>query len=232
MAGSEPEFDRLATDYDALLKDPVRDWFSPGGGFLVSRKVDVMLALARRLGRDTRELTWLDVGCGRGELLRAAAPFFQRVIGCDVSKEMMAACPDLDVRLQPTAVEVPLPDHSVDWATAVCVYHHVDLADRARLTAEIHRVLRPGGAFLIIEHNPFNPATQVIVWRSPVDEHAVLLTARTTRRMLGDAGFGIAATQYFLYFPERIYRGARAIEQALTRVPLGGQYTVAGIKTA
>jgi hypothetical protein len=42
---------------------------------------------------------------------------------------------------------------------------------------EIQRVLRPGGVFSLIEHNPLNPVTRLIVSRTPVDGNAKLLTA-------------------------------------------------------
>ena len=55
--------------------------------------------------------------------------------------------------------------------------------ERAPLVADIYRVLRPGGIFAIIEHNPFNPAVQLIIRRPPVDKNAELLTAKTARSL-------------------------------------------------
>jgi len=224
------EFDRLAREYDALLKDPLRDRFAPSAEFFVTRKLDVLLDFARRAGLDTHAATWLDVGCGQGQLLRAGRTHFARAIGCDVSAGMIAAISDLDVVLQSDARRLPLPDASVDWVTAVCVYHHVAPADRAVLSAEIRRVLRPGGVFAMVEHNPFNPAVQLIVRRTPIDAHAILLTAARARHLMRDSGFAIAATQYFLYVPQQLYRAARGVERLLARVPLGGQYVVFGRK--
>ena len=57
------------------------------------------------------------------------------------------------------------------------------------MTREAARVLRPGGVFAIIEHNPLNPATRLIVRRLPMDRNAILLGARETRRLLRAAGF-------------------------------------------
>ena len=65
--------------------------------------------------------------------------------------------------------------------TAVCVYHHVEPGDRAPLTAEIRRVLKPGGMLAIIEHNPLNPVTRAVVKRIPLDRDAQLLSAREAR---------------------------------------------------
>jgi len=224
------EFDRLAAEYDELLKDPIRDYFAPGSDFFVTRKLEVLLAFLHRRAIDPSRAVWLDVGCGKGQLLRAGKPYFARVVGCDVSTEMMGTCHDLDVTPQPLPTRVPFDDASVDVVTAVCVYHHIEPGERAALTSDICRVLKPGGVFAIVEHNPFNPAVQVIIRRTRVDENAILLTAGTARSLMGAARLRIGATQYFLYLPQRIYRRARLVEHALAAVPLGGQYAVFGLK--
>ena len=88
----DPEFDRLAPEYKELLNDPWREYFAPGSEFFLTRKIDMLLEFAAREGMDTRQATWLDVGCGKGELLRAAQPHFARALGCDVSLGMIAEC--------------------------------------------------------------------------------------------------------------------------------------------
>jgi SAM-dependent methyltransferase len=125
---------------------------------------------------------------------------------------------------------IPFPDESFDFVTAVCVYHHVPRASRAQLTAEVHRVLKPGGTLAIIEHNPFNPITRLIVSRTPVDADAVLLRSAETRRLIGNADFALNEQTYFLYFPERIYSKLSGVETVLRRLPLGGQYAVFATK--
>lgn len=225
-----PEFDRLAPDYEKLLDDPVREYFAPGSEFFVTRKLDVLRQFAAREGLDTASATWLDVGCGKGDLLRAGKRHFGAVLGCDVSLGMIDDCRDLDVVPQPDPDRLPFADGSVDWVTAVCIYHHIEPRDRGRLTADIHRVLKPGGVFAIIEHNPFNPATRLIVSRTPIDEHAMLLSGGTARRLMGDARFSNLETRYFLYVPQRLYAWAGFVERSLERVPLGGQYVVFGRK--
>jgi SAM-dependent methyltransferase len=108
--------------------------------------------------------------------------------------------------------------------TAVCVYHHVHGAARTLLTNEIKRVLAPRGLCCIVEHNPWNPATQVIVRRCAVDVDAELLSAQTTLKLLEASDFEPLATHYFLYLPETLFNRLRWVEGKLHRVPLGGQY--------
>ena len=224
------EFDRFVGEYDELLKDPVREYFAPGSTFFVTRKLELLLETLGRLGLDTRKATWLDVGCGQGHLLRAGRSHFARVVGCDVSAGMMRDIADLDVVAQTDPHRVPFDDQSVDLVTTVCIYHHVDRPAWPRLTADIRRVLRPGGVFVMIEHNPINPVVQLIIRRTPVDEHAHLLTAAAARRAMRDAEFDVRATRYFLYVPEHLYRWGRFVERALEAVPMGGQYMVVGLK--
>jgi len=224
------EFDRFAGDYEDLLKDPVREYFAPGSDFFVTRKLEVLDAVAATLGRDLGTATWLDVGCGKGQLLRAGRSRFARAVGCDLSADMLKECADLEVVRQVEEDRLPFAEATADWVTAVCVYHHVDPPTRARLTSEIRRVLRPGGVFAVIEHNPLNPAVQVIVRRTPVDAHAQLMTAGAVRRELRRGGFEIAATRYLLLVPQSLYRACGWIERAAEALPLGGQHCVVGVK--
>ena len=110
--------------------------------------------------------------------------------------------------------------------TAVCVYHHVHGAARESLSREIRRVLAPGGLCCIIEHNPLNPLTRVIVRRCPVDVDAELLTASDTKELLRLAGFEPPRVDYFLYFPEKLFNLFGQVEGMFNRVSLGGQYAL------
>jgi SAM-dependent methyltransferase len=223
------EFDRLASNYDDLLRDPLREVFAPGSQFFVTRKLEILRAFAARRGLDTRRARWLDVGCGRGDLLRAGRAHFAEAIGCDVSAGMLGEGGGLDVILQPDPRRLPFDDGSFDWVTAVCIYHHVPRADRGAITAEVRRVLRPGGVFAIVEHNPFNPAVQLIVRRTPVDEHADLLKASTARAVMRSGGMRPVETRYFLCVPERLYAAIGALERGIEALPVGGQFAVFGI---
>ena len=221
------EFDRFALEgYSELLRDPIREHFAPGSLFFFERKLTLIMDFFMKRGADTRTKTWLDVGCGEGTLLALGKSYFKDVAGCDVSDEMMQSCSGLNVRRQETAHELPFEDGSFDFVTAVCVYHHVEPENRRALTASIARVLKPNGLFCLIEHNPFNPVTQLIVRRSPVDTNARLLTPRMARDVVRHAGMQIIDTKYFLFFPQRFYSKMAAVENALSSFPLGGQYVV------
>jgi SAM-dependent methyltransferase len=225
-----PEFDHMASSYEELLKDPIRDRFSAGTRFFHERKLLLIRAFWASQGRPTAGLSWVDIGCGKGDLLRLGAAGFGQAMGCDVSEEMIAAGDGLDLRLQPDPSVLPFADASADFVTAVCVYHHVPPAARASLTSEVRRILKPGGVSAIIEHNPWNPATRIIVSRTPVDADAILLRMPETMQLLQSAALKILHREYFLYLPEKFYYKATWLESWGKHVPLGGQYAVFGAK--
>lgn len=223
------EFDSYAQDYAELLRDPIRDRFSADSGFFHRRKAILIRSFLSRHHFPIAASSWLDVGCGKGELLGLAGRSFARAVGCDPSRKMHEVSTQ-EIFHQESTTTLPFPDESFDFITAVCVYHHVEEHDRTPLTREIYRVLRPKGIMCMIEHNPFNPVTQLIVKRTPVDANAQLLTAPRAKLYMRKSGFRVAGCEYFLYLPEKVYDKAGFIEKVLTRVPLGGQYAVFGEK--
>jgi ubiquinone/menaquinone biosynthesis C-methylase UbiE len=219
-------FDRFADDYSALLHDPIREKFATTNRFFFERKMQVIRRFFRSAGIESRDLDWLDVGCGQGDMLRVGRPWFKSATGCDPSEGMLRACSDLDVRKQESFEKLPFNDATFDFLTAVCVYHHVPFQQRPPFTCEALRLLKPGGIFCVIEHNPWNPATRIIVSRSPIDADANLLSFSETRRLLSAGGAEVVAAKYFLLFPETMHRYVSAIEDGLEALPLGGQYSV------
>jgi SAM-dependent methyltransferase len=225
----EREFDTFAPAYEDLLKDPLRDYFSSRQTeFFHERKRDLITRRFARLGVDTKAWSYLDVGCGQGELLRLLAPGFAVSTGCDTSAGMLQKASSGNIVFQDDARRLPFEDCSFDFVTAVCVYHHVPLADRAAVTREVYRVLKPGGVFCIIEHNPLNPITRLIVARTPVDADAKLLSYRQTCRLMRACSVDLEKVSFFMYFPELLYRMAGRVEEFLEWLPLGGQYAVFG----
>jgi len=226
---SEQEFDKFSKSYEELLKDPVRDAFTVGNSqFFHVRKFDLIRNYLRRRRVDAKKLSYLDVGCGKGELASLLSTEFGRVAGCDPSTGMLEQITTFETREQPAPDLIPFADREFDFVTAVCVYHHVPLETRASLTSEIARVLKPGGVFCIVEHNPYNPLTRLIVSRTPVDADAILLRPSESQALLEQAGLKIQDREYFLYLPEPLYKHLSLIETAFSKIPLGGQYAIFG----
>jgi len=220
-------FDELSSSYEDLLRDPIRDRFAgQESTFFHRRKSELIRRFFRRRNIDTSGLRHLDVGCGKGELLSMLRADFKHSAGCDVSVDMMREITGVETRVQIDPLQIPFEDGSFDLVTAVCVYHHVPVADRPSLTQEIQRVLKPGGIFCMIEHNPRNPVTRLIVSRTPVDADAILLEAAEARGLAAGAGLLPVEHSYFLYFPQTLYRYVGWMEGMLTKLPFGGQYAL------
>jgi SAM-dependent methyltransferase len=221
----------LSQSYEELLRDPIRDRFTgQDSGYFHRRKADLIRRFFRRRGVNTSDLRYLDVGCGKGELLGLLQSDFRQVAGCDVSEAMLRQATGVETRIQSDSLQIPFGDAEFDLVTAVCVYHHVPAADRPALTSEIGRILRPGGVFCMIEHNPFNPVTRRIVGRTSVDADAILLPASEAQRLAAAAGFTPLEQDYFLYLPRAFYRYLGRVEALLSKVPLGGQYALFSAK--
>jgi SAM-dependent methyltransferase len=220
-----PEFDQYADQYWKLLADPLRDGFAEKG-FFHARKLLLIREFVQRCGWDPKGSNWVDIGCGRGDLLKLGKADFGQAMGCDVSPAMLGGCDGFDVRLQERDDALPFPDRFAGLATAVCVYHHVPPSRRAAFTREAVRILKPGGHLCVIEHNPINPLTQIIVRRSPVDIDARLLGVAETCRLLEGQNLRIESVQHFLFLPEVLFRRFGCIEKWLSWLPFGGQYAV------
>jgi SAM-dependent methyltransferase len=227
MTEPNAEFDRYAENYEDLLRDPMRERFVRNADFFHRRKWILIADFLKRNGISAQKAAWLDVGCGKGELLGYGCRHFGHAAGCDLSREMVRnSAAGAAIHLQESADALPFPDSSYDVVTAVCVYHHVEERCRIPLTREIGRVLRANGVFCMIEHNPFNPVTRLIVSRTPVDADARLLTLSRGRKYAEAAGLRYVDSEYFLYVPESYYGRFGRLEKALTRLPLGGQYAI------
>ncbi len=110
-------------------------------------------------GRDQRTVTLLDVACGTGRFLRQVRLAYpaMNLKGLDLSQPYLdeAARQLKGLRsaelIQAPAEKMPLADASVDIATAIFLFHELPPEVRRAVTAEIARVLKPGGLFVFID---------------------------------------------------------------------------------
>lgn len=195
--------------------------------FFMQAKADLIARKLSTLPVPGKQMKALDVGCGVGTLIPYIRPLFASVSGCDVSSESIATAKasddTTDYRHYEAGSPLPFENASFDFASTVCVVHHVPPDYWPRFFAEMKRVLKPGGIACVIEHNPLNPATRLAVFRCPFDEDAVLLRSGKANALLRQAGFTLDETEFFLVLPSAA-KPARRIEQALRRLPLGAQY--------
>jgi ubiquinone/menaquinone biosynthesis C-methylase UbiE len=124
---------------------------------------------------------------------------------------------------------IPFPDQTFDMVFAACVFHHIDHREHPSLLRELFRVLAPGGAALVYEHNPYNPLTRYVVNTCVFDSNARLVSARSMRQRFLAAGFLNPSVRYRVFFPAALRR-LRVLEPFLTWLPIGAQYYVAACK--
>jgi ubiquinone/menaquinone biosynthesis C-methylase UbiE len=119
-----------------------------------------LAAVARHVkGRDQRKLSLLDVACGTGRFLgqvKRTWPLLN-VTALDLSPAYVAAARrELADWRNVTALEAPaeamqLKDASQDVVTCVYLFHELPPKVRAAVAAEIVRVLKPGGLFVLTD---------------------------------------------------------------------------------
>jgi ubiquinone/menaquinone biosynthesis C-methylase UbiE len=104
-----------------------------------------------------RHLILADIGCGTGSLTVELARFAEKVIGVDLSPEMLRRARNIAKERQLRNVEfrqgdalrLPLAARSVDAAFCVMVLHF--LSDPQQAVAELCRITRSGGSVIVVD---------------------------------------------------------------------------------
>jgi SAM-dependent methyltransferase len=144
-----PAYDDVAHLYDAVFEDirvrgPEWRW------------------LRGRMSPDARVL---DVGCGTGSLVRALQGKVRTAVGVDVSPAMVARARDRDPAGRYEVIagpDLPFLDQEFDIVVSLLSWRYVDWDP---MLAEVMRVLRPGGRFLVVDMvaKPAEPAELPLV---------------------------------------------------------------------
>lgn len=98
--------------------------------------------------------TGVDFGCGTGAVLEHFAPFVQRAIGVDLSKEMLAKVniakhPNVELHVADATKGTDLAPSIADFVTARMMLH--DLPDPRHAIHEAWSLVKPGGLFVAAE---------------------------------------------------------------------------------
>jgi SAM-dependent methyltransferase len=99
---------------------------------------------------DVNRLSGLDIGCGEGHNTRLLAKRGAHVTAVDISRLFIRHAQESEGQAPlginyhlASAVELPFPDSSFDFATAFMSL--MDIPETDRVMAEVYRVIKPGG---------------------------------------------------------------------------------------
>lgn len=223
-------FDKFSRTYSQNIDDSIAV-FGKGHDFFVRSKATILndLLAQKKADLPTRIL---DVGCGTGLIHKYMAGSNRDIHGIDVSVDSIAVAkednPTINYRTYDGDV-LPYESESFDLVYAICVMHHVPPAQWRNFVNEMNRVLKPGGTAVVIEHNPFNPATQWVVKNSELDIGAVLLKPRVLQNFFRSAGMDNTKIDYIQFTP---FEGGffRKLDRWLAGVPIGAQYMATGTR--
>lgn len=155
----------------------------------------------------------LDVGCGPGLLLEAAARRGLRTTGVDLAlvglQMAQRRAADADLALG-SAEQLPFADASFDLATCIGVLERV--FDRPRAVAEFARVLRPGGRLCCMVRNAHSLSWRVrrVLGRQDHRSHQDAATLEQWSALFSAAGFAVDAVhidQWWRQKLRRLWRG-------------------------
>lgn len=114
-------------------------------------------------GHDQRKVRVLDLACGTGRFMRQtldAMPKLQ-LTGLDLSPNYAAAArksvrhwPQVEVA-EGKAEALPFEDASLDHVVSIYLFHELPPRIRPQVIAEVARVLKPGGTFIIADSLQF-----------------------------------------------------------------------------
>ena len=147
----------------------------------------------------------LDLGCGVGHTLRKVAPKVRLAVGADATPGMLEGARALmsrenltNVTLVVTAAEsLPFLDASFDGVTCRLAAHH--FADVPQAFAEVARVLRPAGRF-VLSDNYAPDDSELDRWINALEQvrdpsHVRAHTIAQWRTLLEGVGFRVTAEE-------------------------------------
>ena len=186
--------------------DPIEYYRRPLVGRLFRRRIDLGLGMLaeRRFG------SALEIGYGAGAVLAALAPVVDELHGLDLDADEKAIRERLSSRGVPASLvrgsvyELPYPDARFDLVVCFSVFEH--LHEYPKGLAEVARVLRPGGLFLLgipAVNRLMEVAFRAVGFKG-VEDHHVTKPQQVAARF-GDFGFSVTARKPLGVWGLRLY---------------------------
>ena len=237
----EIEFHRQIADRAEI----VWNWDSPSGRRRAARRSEIF---AREGGLRPGQRA-LEVGCGTGIFLEAAATTGADIVALDLSAHLLAQARARlaaagKVRLSlGNAEQMPFRESSFDAVYGSSILHHLNI-DAA--LAEVHRVLRPGGRIVFAEPNILNPQVAIMFHLGltkkyfGVSPDEMAFSRFRAARALRSAGFTEVSVKPFDFLhpatPARAVDAVARVGRALETIPLlreiAGSMVITAVKPA
>jgi len=165
----------------------------------------------------------LDLGCGTGINLEWLKKTGAKVIGFDLSQEMLKqACGKGNTVVRGTAPRLPFEPQSFDVVYSFKVLPHVEEIDTA--FEEIARVLKPGGVAVLESYNPHSFRGVIKQWLKPPLKVAPNLTEKRVFTRFDSPGT----------MNHRLGKNFRVIASrgVITLIPFSKMYEIPGFRPA
>lgn len=228
---SDVKFDDYVDNYQQKIQESI-DFAGQDADFFIKVKADMALELVKKYCGNLNSPAVLDIGCGVGFVDRYLCSEIGNLYGVDIEDGVVNKAkvnnPAVNY-IKYDGDHLPFEDNSMDFAFAMNVMHHVPPSGWQNFANEMRRVLKPGGAAAVFEHNPYNPFTRWVVSKCEFDRDAVLLSHNKISNLFKNSGLALAEDAYILFFPFK-GRFFRFVEKALKWIPFGAQQFVIGIK--
>jgi ubiquinone/menaquinone biosynthesis C-methylase UbiE len=226
-----PEFDAYQKNYVQTINSAI-SYIGKSQQFFTIAKADYLSELFLSGFGSEQEFNVLDVGCGDGSIhpfLLERCPHL-RLRGIDVASTSIEAARHAYPQVQYDVYDgakLPYATGQFDAAFTICVMHHVPPSKWTAFMAEMRRVVRLGGIVSVIEHNPFNPLTQLLVNTCPIDRNAKLLRSAQLSKFMRNAGLDEIESRYIQFTP---FEGDffKRFDRCMGWLPLGAQYLTTG----
>ena len=150
------------TDESAQLYDTQVEALFTGTADAMRRAA--LAEISRELkGRDQRRIRLLDLACGNGRFLSRVMHVYPRLqaSGLDLSpsyteaaRKRLSRWPQVEI-LHEAAEAMPLPDASLDVVVSIFLFHELPPEVRGAVLAEVARILKPGGLFILADSTQF-----------------------------------------------------------------------------
>jgi SAM-dependent methyltransferase len=201
-------WDGIQKSYDAVAREYADEIYGELTGKPFDR--DVLDRFAERV----RGQGWAcDLGCGPAQIARYLRDRGVNTLGVDLSAGMLAQArrlsPDLHL-VQSSMLALGLDSETLCGVAAFYSIIHIPRAQVVDALREVHRVLQPGGWFLMAFHLGSEDSHHEELFGRSVSLNVALFTTEEMSGYLTTAGFAIEQTQERdPYAPEVEYQSRR-----------------------